>query len=118
MIKDLLILNHMAKTKFYMLNSLFFLLFFNVKKTNAQDSTISGKAVNAKYGAVIMTSNDHVYYINKLESWNPGILEKRIKVVGKIVTKKLKKTDKAKGGITSPSIKIIKHPKIEVLSDS
>ena len=108
----------MAKTNSYLLN-LLLLLVFNSKMLHSQDTVILGKAQNAKYGAIVVSSNNDVYYIDKLASWSSGMYEKNVKVTGRFVVKKIKrKTNIISGGITGPEIKIIKKPKIQVLSDS
>jgi hypothetical protein len=94
------------------------MLICNAKTMYSQDTTITGKANNAKYGAVVVTSNDDIYYIDKLNSWSPDSIDKVVRITGKVVIKKLKKTKVISGGITSPSIKIIRKPKIEYLSGS
>jgi hypothetical protein len=94
------------------------MLICNAKTMYSQDTTITGKANNAKYGAVVVTSNDDIYYIDKLNSWSPDSIDKVVRITGKAVIKKLKKTKVISGGITSPSIKIIRKPKIEYLSGS
>ena len=82
----------------------------------AQDFEITGKAGNAKYGAVIISSDNDVYYIHKLDSWSHEFLDKQVKVTGKLVIKKLGTTSKYSGGITASSIKVIKRPKIKIVT--
>lgn len=107
----------MSNAKLILLN-LFVMLICNAKIMYSQDTTIIGKANNAKYGAVVVTSNDDVYYVDKLNSWSPDSIDKPVRIKGKVVIKKLKKAKVNSGGITSPSIKVIKKPKIEFLSSS
>jgi hypothetical protein len=94
------------------------MLVFNSNAMNSKDTIIMGKVNNAKYGAVVVTSNNDVYYIDKFKSWSSDYIDKPVMVKGKFVIKKLKKTNVISGGITSPTIKIIKKPKIELFSDS
>jgi hypothetical protein len=105
----------MLKIKLILLN-LFVLLIFNAKTMYGQDTTITGKANNAKNGAVVVTANDEVYYIDKLSSWNPEYIDKPVRITGKVEIKKIKKPKVISGGITAPSIKVIHKPKIEYLT--
>lgn len=108
----------MKKTNFYLLNVVFLLL-FNCKMLYSQDTIIVGKAQNAKYGAIVVSSNSDVYYIDKLAFWSSVMYAKNVKVSGRLVVKKIKKKiNTTSGGITGPEIKIIKKPKIQILSDS
>jgi len=98
--------------------TLFVILLFNVKTMYAQDSTITGRAGNAKYGAVVVTADDKLYYIDKLTAWEPAHVNKPVKVTGKIKIKKLKQPKVPSGGIMASSIKVIHKPKIEYLADA
>jgi hypothetical protein len=105
----------MSKLKLILLN-LFFMLIFGAKAMNSQDTTIVGKAHNAKYGAVIVTSNNDVYYLDSLKSWSSEFIGKSVKVTGKISIKHLKRQKVISGGITSSQIIIIKKHKVELIS--
>jgi hypothetical protein len=96
--------------------TLFVMLIFNVKTMHAQDSTITGKTGNAKYGAVVVTTDDNVYYIDKLKAWEPAHINKDVRITGEIKVKKIKQPKVISGGITAPSIKVIHKPKIEYLT--
>jgi hypothetical protein len=109
----------MVKLKFYLVNVVLFLVVYS-KALYGQDTTIVGKAVNAKYGALVVTTTEDGYYIDKLESWSPEMKEKTVRVTGKLIIKKIKKT-KAKtisGRITGQEIKIIRRPKIQLVSST
>lgn len=95
--------------------TLFVILLFNVKTMYAQDSTITGRAGNAKYGAVVVTADDKLYYIDKLTAWEPAHVNKPVRITGKIKIKKLKQPKVSSGGIMAPSIKVIHKAKIEYL---
>lgn len=106
----------MSKFKIGLL-SLFVMLVCNFKVIYSQDTTIVGKASNAKYGAVVITASNDVYYLDTLKSWSSQFINKSVKVSGRIITKKIKKQKIISGTITSPNFKVIKKPKIEVLSN-
>jgi hypothetical protein len=90
----------MLKTKLILLN-LFVMLICNAKTMYSQDTTITGKANNAKYGAVVVTSNDDICFppgscpeeILKIKTcyWaDPGIRQRLIPSVRSLCQKKIK----------------------------
>lgn len=95
----------------------FVTLFINAPLVYSQNFIVTGKANNAKLGAVVVTESNEVYYIDKLEYWSSDFIEKTVRVTGKLVTKKIEKADSISGGITSPSMKVIKRYSVEVVSD-
>ncbi|HNR75055.1 MAG TPA: hypothetical protein PKH83_12635 [Cyclobacteriaceae bacterium] len=78
-----------------------------------QVTTISGIAKDAKYGAVVVTDTNEVYYLDKLESWDKNRVGKTVVVTGKVVTRKPRKSDAISADITTP-IKLIKKPEIKI----
>jgi hypothetical protein len=103
------------KNKLYTLTLIALPLVFNNQSMYAQDFIVTGKANNAKLGAVVVTEANEVYYIDKLEFWNSDFIDKTVKVTGKLIIKKTKKTNLISGSVASPSIKLIKRPRIEVM---
>ncbi|MBS1506512.1 MAG: hypothetical protein JSS79_07700 [Bacteroidetes bacterium] len=55
---------------------------------------ISGVAKNAKGGAVVVTSQNQVYYIDKKDSWGAEYLDKNVSVEGIVIIKEVKKHSK------------------------
>lgn len=98
-----------------LIQNLFPILIFTVFSMQNQNISVVGIANNAKYGAVVVTSNSEVYYIHGLESWESTFIGKQVKVTGKLLIKKLKKTEEIEGRITSPDVKIIKKSNIELI---
>ena len=95
------------------------LLMWSSQASYGQKTIITGKAVNAKYSAAVLTSGGDMYYIDGLKAWSPDLFEKPIKVTGKLIIKKnVKEPEEISGRITSPTIKIIKRARVETLSDS
>ena len=45
---------------------------------------VTGIAKNGKAGAILLTSEDEVYYIEGVHSWEEAIYNKKIEVTGKI----------------------------------
>jgi hypothetical protein len=77
-----------------------------------QKIEVIGKAINAKAGAVVVTDDERVFYLDELDKWNENFYEKRVKVTGKLRIKKLKLRNgiEVRGEIEGPQ-KIIKRPK-------
>lgn len=100
-----------------LLTCILFILLCKAENVLCQDTTIVGKAGNALYGAVIVTQNDEVFYIDSYSSWDQAYLGKLVKVKGRIITKKIRNRRLFDSGITSPYIRIVKRPEIELLSD-
>jgi hypothetical protein len=44
--------------------------------------TVTGKAKNAKWGAIIVTKKSDVFYINKLNAWDARFYDKKMEVTG------------------------------------
>jgi hypothetical protein len=57
------------------------------------ETTIEGLAKNAKDGAVVVSSDQTVYYIDKLQYWDEFFEGKKIKVTGYLVTDSTKNED-------------------------
>ena len=61
----------------------------NPRKTGAtiagKDTTVTGRALNAKAGAVVVDKNDSTYYVGGLESWGREAYGKMVKVTGRLV---------------------------------
>jgi uncharacterized membrane protein YcgQ (UPF0703/DUF1980 family) len=78
---------------------------------------ITGKSMEAKAGAVIVTDENIIYYIDGLDYWEKKYSGKKIKVIGKIVNENLKKKDK--GGELIQEIvgtkRVVKNPKFVFL---
>ena len=110
----------MLVTKVYLFK-LLFLSVFNSTTLSSQDTIIIGKAINAKFGAIVVTPDDMGYYLDKLKSWSPEFYEKKVKVTGKLVTVHIKKQDNSTGTIKAtikgPYVYIIKRYKVELVSD-
>lgn len=91
---------------------LFVLLIGNPLLMLGQVTTVTGTARDAKYGAVVVTANNEVYYLDKMETWNKEMIGKQVRVAGKVVVREPKQTDTISAEITTP-VKIIKRPKVE-----
>jgi hypothetical protein len=104
----------MKKSLFVIIFSLTF-LFGKSEVMIDNDTVLVGRARNAKLGAVIMSANNEVYYVDDLKSWDSIHLDKEVRVSGKLIIKKMKRTKKISTNITSPEIKVIKNAKVEVL---
>src|SRR5262245_21442905 len=77
------------------------------------DTTIIGKALNTKRGAVVVV-NDYPYYINGSHTWDKEFYGKEVKVIGRVLILKGEK-DVNKAGEKVQAItgdrKVIKKPK-------
>lgn len=80
--------------------------------------TITGTAKDAKAGAVVITSDNQVYYLDKLDAWNKDVVGKQVRVTGKVVVKNPEKNDRqeTRAEITTP-VRIIKRHKVELILD-
>lgn len=76
--------------------------------------TITGTAKDAKAGAVVVTTDNAVYYLDKLEAWSSDVVGKQVRVTGKVVVKKpvKHKGNEISAEITTP-INVIKRYKVE-----
>ena len=76
--------------------------------------TITGTAKDAKAGAVVVTTDNAVYYLDKLEAWSSDVVGKQVRVTGKVVVKKpgKHKENEISAEITTP-INVIKRYKVE-----
>lgn len=52
-----------------------------------KDTSITGKALNAKAGAVIIDLSEEVYYIDGLDGWSEKLEGKILKVTGRLAQK-------------------------------
>ncbi len=52
--------------------------------THEKDITVIGKAENAKEGALVITKDDKVYFIDSLAFWDEKTLYKTVKVSGRL----------------------------------
>jgi hypothetical protein len=84
-------------------------LFFSTLES--QKITVTGRAMNAKLGAVV-ESDKGVYYLDGVSSWDKEFYEKKVKVTGRLVIKgnETKKDDAIAARVIGP-IHIIKKPK-------
>lgn len=52
---------------------------------NINDTTIIGKAQNAKAGAIVISDTDQkIYYLDKVDFWENSVVDKTIRVTGKL----------------------------------
>ncbi len=63
------------------------------KNIKEKEVTIIGIAKNAKMGAVILTENQNVYYIDVINSWDDNIKGKELRVTGVIIVETFKAED-------------------------
>jgi hypothetical protein len=70
-----------------------FLTFLNIKNLSGQDTIIIGKAMNAKAGAVVITGNKHIYYLEGIDYWDKSICGKKISVNGTLEQVKYSEKD-------------------------
>src|SRR5687767_13444517 len=58
---------------------------------NTSDTTIIGKAENAKAGAIVTSNKDQkIYYLDKIDFWQNNILGKTVKVTGNLIIEEKK----------------------------
>lgn len=84
---------------------------FSHGKLENQKIVVIGKAINAKLGAVVISDNKGVFYLDGLESWDKEFYEKKVKVTGKLVIKewgKRKESEPTVATMAGPQ-KIIKR---------
>lgn len=79
----------------------------------SQQITIIGKAMDAKAGAVVVSDDKGIYYLDGLASWDKKFYAKKVKVVGKLVIEERKKRENVKEVVQEivGTKKIIKNPK-------
>lgn len=53
-----------------------------------KETIITGVALNAKSGAILVTENKESYYIDGLDRWTDSVYGKRIKIRGILIIKK------------------------------
>jgi|GEM_PF-1532807 len=58
---------------------------YNFTNTQSMDTTIIGKAIDAKAGAIVMTSDESIYYVEGLSYWNKEVYGKKVKITGTLV---------------------------------
>jgi RNase P/RNase MRP subunit p29 len=75
---------------------------------------ITGTAKDAKAGAVVVTTDNAVYYLDRLEAWSSDVVGKQVRVTGKVVVKKpeKRKENEIRAEITTP-INLIRRYKVE-----
>jgi len=90
---------------------------FNCKNANDRNIMIIGKALNEKSGAVIISNENVMYFVDGYDYWGKKYYGKKIKVTGVLVTKNLKKnTDTTVIIQEMVGIKrTIKNPKVTLL---
>jgi len=92
---------------------LFILSSFSYGKLENQKIEVIGKAINAKLGAVVISDDKGVFYLDGLDSWDKEFYEKKVKVTGKLIKIKewKKRDDDVTRAKTAGPRKIIKKPK-------
>lgn len=85
---------------------------FGYGKLENQKIEVIGKAINAKLGAVVVSDDKGVFYLDGLDSWDKEIYEKKVKVTGKLMIRAWEKRDDdlTRAKISGPQ-KIIRKPK-------
>jgi hypothetical protein len=84
-----------------------------------KDTTISGRAENAKAGAIVVASaNSAVYYIDGLAAWDSKVLGQTVEVTGrlKITINKPPAPDEEEKGQIIGEIKTIIKPRWKVMN--
>jgi hypothetical protein len=66
-----------------------------------QETTISGKAYNAKAGAVLMIDNDTPVYIEGMREWGDDMIGKKVELTGVISRAQIYPEAKSEDGIIS-----------------
>lgn len=81
----------------YLISALFF---FSILTVNAQNGNsegepivILGKAQNAKAGAVVLTPERKVYYLEGIDSWDTEMLGKEVEVTGQLKVETFRSED-------------------------
>jgi len=85
-------------------------------KMNENDKAIiEGIAQDAKAGAVILTENNEIYYIEGLDYWKSKYLNKKLVVTGNLVeTQSTEFNDSVFISQSRPSMKIIRDAKFRI----
>jgi hypothetical protein len=73
----------------------FLMLYQEVKQEHI---VVIGQTKNAKGGAIVVSKDNGVYYLEGIDSWNEEIYDKRVKVSGILKIENLKRS-KQKPGI-------------------
>jgi hypothetical protein len=68
------------------LSNLLFGCYMTENKNDSNHFVVVGTAVNLKLGAGVI-SNERVYYLDEVESWEEKNLEKRVRVEGELFVK-------------------------------
>jgi len=66
-----------------------------------QEKTVSGKAYNAKAGAVLMIDEDTPVYIEGMDEWDDDMVGKKVKLTGVLRPKQIYPEVDTEGGIIS-----------------
>lgn len=100
----------MMQLKIYLYIILFIL---TSVKTENQNITIIGKAMNAKAGAIVISDKKGMFYLEGLSSWDKKHYGKKVKVIGTLLIEQNEKSGKDKVEVqeTLGTKKIIKKPK-------
>jgi hypothetical protein len=69
--------------------------------SHEQETTVSGKAYNAKAGAVLMIDDDTPVYIEGMEEWDDDLIGKKVKLTGVLRPKQIYPEIHNEGGIIS-----------------
>ena len=68
--------------------------------------TVAGTAQNAKLGAIVLTDSQSVYYLKGKDSWEPELLNKKVRVSGTLeqfeLSQAVKKNGEWTAGVTEP----------------
>lgn len=56
-------------------------------------TTIIGVANNAKMGGIILTEDNDLFYIDGVDSWDDGVVGKKVKVTGTLKEETFKEED-------------------------
>jgi hypothetical protein len=91
----------------------------NCQPPQNKNIVVTGKALDAKAGAVVVSDDKGIFYIDGLPSWSKEFYGKKVKVTGKLITENGKNNN---ADTTKPLVqeiagptKIIKNAKWEIV---
>jgi len=73
----------------------------DLKSSLNKHVSLSGKALDAKAGAVLMTDHDEVIYLTDMESWPDDYLDQRVVVEGTLRRGEVYPEARDEGGVSS-----------------
>ncbi len=79
--------------------------------------TVTGKALDAKAGAVVETADSDIYYVDGYSHWEESHYGKQVEVSGKLKIRETVITDTSVIIQYAPRMQIIMHPRVRIISE-